>query len=347
MILVVNDQPLNISVPQTPNEIWVAERIEWLQKNKKRLFFEFQINKKDDLGIRITQPGSSFYAVAYRTSPKNGLREKWMLSDQQLYSGDKKMYSPKKFKERLDIDIYVKDDPLKAFFFYYIFSKRPGEGVENSDDDVLGRLGYVLRDWDKEAEDSNEVESLEFKVGDIILNRMNESDVTLRCNALGIDTKDLSFALKKRKLFESVRTRAKSRNIKYSYQDFIDQAKKNSPELILSAYINKALKDKVIKLDGNVYKYVDTGDVICAVTASRIGDPMGFLVEYFTDDQDSKQYFLDMLGGNIEEIAQTAVDYENIANPLKLRKIAKEVYACTDDELSAQPSIFGGFFFAL
>ena len=328
MIITVNEQPLNITDPDEKdlNGTWAKERIDWIRTHKERMYFEFVLSKKDDLGTKLSHPTSTFYAAASRTNPKSGLKEVWKLTDETLYFGEKKLYKAMRMREALEIDITVEDDPMKAFFFHDVFR------------DHLSEFGYNYRDWNAEASEKNAKDSLRFKVGNLIINTMNKDDVKLRSGALGIDTSKMNEDMMRRKLLETVEARASNRHDKsFTYEIFLEQARSNSKDIILKSYINDAIRKKVISYEGMLIRYADTKDIICKVPATRAKEHVDYLTDYFLNDKEAEELFLLTVEGDIQETAQTAVDYENINNVPSLRKIAKQ-YGVDEDTANAAKS---------
>jgi hypothetical protein len=312
-MIAVDNKELNWDNPTTPNEIFVADRVKWLLANKKRIVFE-RLMVHNDMGALITRPGSRFDLVAFRQNPKTSKKEKWVLTDSILFNAEKKFYKPQRMTAQLDIDINVQKDPEKAFFFYEIFQT----GVNN--------VGYRMRDYDKEAEAVVSKESIEFEVGNIIYNKLSEDDINLRCYALGVDIEDKGLARKKKDLFDMVKRLAANKSHTLTYESFINEAKQNSEELKLTAYVSKAFKDKVLEVENMVVRYKDSRTILCALPANRLADYVNYVADWLAEHKIEKEGFLASVQGVIEEVAQTAIDYQNITNVQKLRSIATKVY---------------------
>jgi hypothetical protein len=315
-MITVDNQELNWKKPVTSTEKWAAGEIDKLLKNKKRIVFERMYSHKD-LGIVLSNPQTIYDLMTMRNDPESRKKEKWVLSDPSLLNSTKKIYEPKHISSGLDIDINVQDDPEMAFFMYVIFQR------------TLGTLGYKIQDYDIEAEQSNAIESLKMHAGYIIMSKLSDDGVMLRCHALGIETNDKGMARLRKELLEKVTSLNKNPSSGMTYSKFIQESEEDSDELLLQAYVNDAFKKGIIEIQGLQIKYKDSGSPMCIIPAQRINEVPQVVVDYLLKHETEKEIFMSSIQGVIEDIAVLAGDYNNINNVAQLKSIIRKISKAT------------------
>jgi hypothetical protein len=310
-MIAVDDKVIDWKIPKTPTDKWVAKEIQKLTETKKRIIYE-RVFMHNDKGTLITRPQTIFPLEARIKDPtgETSKREKWVLTDPSLYKKDKNIYPPLRVSARLDIDLIVENDPEKAFFISVIMGN------------MISHYGYKLRDYDKEAEDLNEKESLEIQVGNIILNELSNSDIELRCRAVGINVEDKGIARLKRELYQAIKKLNDNKSSTMTYQKFIKESKSNSEELQLKAYVAEAFKEKILVLENLQVKYKDSDTILCIIPSTQLREHMNYVVNFLLAQPEEKATFLISVSGTVEELAQKTEDFENINNVAKLKSIA-------------------------
>ena len=326
MSIAVDDQLLNWKKPESDTEKWVAKEINELTQTKKRILFQRQFDHSDR-GILITRPQTILDCVEYRNDPITKKREKWIFTDPSLYNKDTKAYKARQVSFQLSADFNVQQDPERAFFFYRIFEKG------------MSMAGFKLKDYDIEAKEKNTRDAVEFEVGNLILNKLNEADIKLRCNALSVVTEDKSIDRLRRELFDKVKQLEKDKTSTLTLKKFVKEAETNSEELILRAYANESFWNKVLFMENMQIRYTDSNTLICTVPAPRIKEYIQHFVDFLLKNKEAKETFLLSAQGTIEEVATTARDFENVSHIATIKNIATKDYNIPIEDIPQKATV--------
>ena len=320
-MIVVDNVVQNWQNPKTDNEKFIAGVIKDLTSTTR--FIEFQSVFGKDEAVRISPPSSQFDAVALRVNETNHTQEKWMLvNSPNVLSNGEKIFQPITFFHLLDITVDVSTNAEMAFFFTEIMN--------------LGQFGFLRKDHEKEAQVENDFMAKQAEVIYIINKELSDDDIKLACYARGINkVEQKSINILKNELIKRLTFLNSGDNPEYTFEQFIKDAYNKTDSVTLLAFINAAEQKGIINFDKEKLKvkYTDVDSTLCNIPAQYVDRWKERTVSYLLHNPDERAAFNASTEGMIEEVAEVASAFENITNIAKIKKLAKEEFFCTNEEL--------------
>jgi len=318
-MILVDQKVLNVDNPTTDAEKWAVECIKEVKQRKDLVFSKGMIH--DEQG-GLQAPPTTFPLDVIRKDTKNGTNQRWMFTTSNpTWKNGKDVYRARRISVVGDLMVDCQNDPELGFFLLYLF--------QNS----LSRMGYLLKDYDKEAEASNKKAALKAEAEYIILSKLKDNELKLLSFAWDIkDVAGKSVQVLKKELRDKVSlsdaTKGKNQNVGRGYEEFIKDASSQSEELVLRAKVTKAFADDLMVFEKNKLKVTYKGgdaEPVCVVPPVKTNVYLDYVTSFLMENKNAREVFESVVSGTTtEKIVEVAKDYRHMTNNATLIKTANE-----------------------
>ena len=322
-MIIVDQTELNLSKPQTYNEIWVSKWIKEFRDSKRKPDGTYGIVRILDLrpinkNRKVFKKPHKFDISGYVVNQESGVKESWKLCMQQPRINPKtgiKYYPKFHWGFFREIDLSVEENMELIFFLMKIVK--------------LEQFGFIVEDKESIAKKKLDSRKAEYEVGNWITNVLKTEEIIQYAYRWGINPTDKGDAELRDELFEKIKSLEQQKDKKRGYRSFIEEMNTNSDIIKIGTYFYKALQSGKIAFNPNnrtCYWSENPEEKIGGTIPPErwARDKEEYIIEYLNRNPKEYELFRNSLSGEVNELAGKIDDYMMIGNAMKLRGWMRE-----------------------